>query len=198
MFRQARAVAVVATPGCRVASPAQVEAKRNRAQFVAELLTACTKVSAIVWQVREKFEVSESTAWADIKYVREEILPKWYAWGDQRIMAIEACGRLEHIADKAIQGGQLRVAVAAIRQMCELQGLNSSQQIAGKRDTLRGELDAMRAKLHDRENKDDGDANTLSLGGFNEIRRIYGLPQFTEQVFDAYRQRHVRGSIEVH
>lgn len=182
-----------------MASPAQIEAKRDRARFVAELLTSCTKVSTIVWEVIAKFEVSESTAWADVKYVREKILPSWYAWGDQRIMAIEACSRLEHIADQAIQAGQLRVAVAAIRQMCELQGLNSSQQIAGKRDSLRGELDAMRAKLHDRESKDESDGvHTLSLEGANAVRQIYGLPFYDEKSWAAYKERHVRKAIEVH
>lgn len=181
-----------------MASPKQDEAKRERAKLVAERLTSCTKVSAIVWEVCETFSVCESTAWADVKYVREKILPSWYAWGDQRIMAIEACSRLEHIADQALKAGQLRVAVAAIRQMCELQGLNSSQQIAGKRDSLRGELDAMRAKLTERDEGQSSDSSRLSLEGFNSVRAIYGLPQFTEQSFADYKARHVRGSIEVH
>lgn len=147
-------------------------ARKARHTVVIEMLTACAPPSRIVWRLTEDFSIAESTAWNDIRYVREEILPSWYQWEDKRQLAIEATAKLEYIATLAIKAGQLREAIAAIKQVCMIQGLNQPVQVVHR-------------------------SAEFGLEAFNAVRQIYSLPQLTQAQFDERKQGVKRASSNV-
>lgn len=168
----------------------QSDDKLRRQALVTDMLTKCYSPGKIAAEVMKEFSCCRATAWNDIKHVRTKVLPSWYQWDDKRTMAIEVAVKLERIACIAITKGNLHVALQALKQYAELAGLNSAQQIAGRKDTLRGELMALRAQLVERakEDSDQPGPRQISLEAFNQVRSMYALSTMTRDEFGEYRR----------
>lgn len=147
-------------------------ARKARHALVIEMLTACHQPSRIVWAVAEQHEVAESTVWKDIRYVKKYILPSWYEWEDKRQLAIEAVAKLDRITRLALDTGQLKVAIDAIKQVCALQGLFAPVQVIHR-------------------------SADFGIEAFNAVRQIYSLPVLSEDEFEERRQGVKRATVKV-
>ena len=148
--------------------------KRQRIAIVLEMLVACTPVGAIQTKLSKRWGCRSRTIRTYITECRTKILPTWYEWSDQRVVATEMIARLDRIASKAVKARDYQAAVRALRQQAELYGLNSARMIAQERDSLAMQIEQLR--------KSQGEGapagGNAPMDQANAVRQVYGQRRF--------------------
>ena len=150
--------------------------KKRRVGKVLEWLVSGVPYNTIVKMGVDEWGVDERSVSRYIKRAREEVIPTWYEWGNQRVLAAEAIAKAEKLFARAIGKDQLAVALNALKWIGELQGLTVAQQVA---KTNLAEPNARAS---------------LSLDSWNSARQLYGLPQWDQTQWDAYHSKPANGS----
>ena len=131
--------------------------KRERLARVLEMLVGGVPPGDIRRLQAKEWGCSEQAIGVYITHCRHRIIPSWYEWGDQRVIACELISKLERIHAKAAAKENWTAALRALRQIAELHGLTTSQQQAAK-------------------SAGSGDAPVEQV---NAIRQVYGQRRFT-------------------
>lgn len=137
---------------------ALISEQKRRVARVLEMLVGGVPTGDVQREAAKEFGCDERTVRRYITEVRHEILPSWYEWSDQRVLAAEHIAKLERVYARATAKGDLRTAVAALRQQAEIQGLNAAAKLQ-----VEGRV-AVDGKV------------ALGVERINDLRAMFGLP----------------------
>lgn len=146
-------------------------AKKKKLARVLECLIAGMPYGQIVEDCAIEFDCSPRTIKEYITQCRNKVIPNWYSFADQRVLASEAIAKAESLFWKAKNGNQLSVALGCLKWIGELQGLTVAQMVAESAVSQ------------------PGYAASISLDTFNAARRIYGMPEWAPEKWDEFHRR---------
>jgi hypothetical protein len=169
--------------------------KRRRKGEILEMLLGGVPYTDIRRKCAIEYGVSFRTVEKYIAEVRSE-LPDAYSLGERRLLLGEAIGKAEKLYARSIAQKNLQVALGVLRWIGELQGLSAPQQVARIRNEQR--LHLLNQSTVEVTSKDaDGNVrDSVSLKSFNAIQIMYGLPQVSQDEWDAYQAGTLDGPLD--
>lgn len=142
--------------------------KKERIGKVLEWLVANKPYGEICTEGAEEWNCTVRAVGKYIQEVRQKIIPTWYQFTEQRILAAEQIAKTENICRRALAKGEHQTALNCLKWIGELQGLTVSQQMA-------------KAQLGEA-----GEATSMDFDGFNRARAIYGLPPWSKEKWELF------------